>query len=95
MLKSLEELRLQYYPDHDEPVSQDMRWDYVKRKLDALLPAVSTMDVEAELKGMSKDSKESLLHFNCCFQASRLFSLERRVIDRQRSGEIQMFTDKW
>ena len=37
----------------------------------------------------------TICNFNCCFQASRWFSLERRVIDRQRKGEIQMFTDKW
>ena len=59
--KSLEELKQQYYPTHEGPITQDMRWNCVKKNLDVLLPAVSALDAEAELKGMSKDSKESLL----------------------------------
>ena len=32
----------------------------MKRNLDALLPAISALDAEAELKSMKKDPKESL-----------------------------------
>lgn len=39
----------------------------MKKNLDALLPIVSALDAEAELKSMSKDSKESLLQFICKF----------------------------
>ena len=46
---------------------QDMHWDCIKKNLDALLPAISALDAEAELKAMSKDSKESLLQFICRF----------------------------
>ena len=47
-----------------------MRWNCIKKNLDVLLPVVSALDAEAELKGMSKDSKESLLQFICRFQAT-------------------------
>ena len=42
---------------------QNMHWDYIKKNLDALLPAASALDAEAKLKAMSKNSKESLLQF--------------------------------
>ena len=47
-----------------------MQWECVKKNLDALLSEISALDAEAELKAMSKDSKESLLQFICCFQAT-------------------------
>ena len=50
-----------YYPGHEGQMMQDMRWNCVKKNLDALLPAVSAMDSKAELKGMGKDPKEPLL----------------------------------
>ena len=65
--KSLEELKQQYYLEHKGQITQDMRWNCVKENLDALLPAISPLDGEAELKGMSKDSRESLLQFICRF----------------------------
>ena len=65
--KSLEELKQQYYPAHKGLITHDMHWNCIKKNLDVLLPVVSALDAEAELKGMSKDSKESLLQFICRF----------------------------
>ena len=68
--KTNEALQAQYFPDHTGTFTADMRWSCVKKNLDALLPAVSALDAEAELKAMSKDPKESLLQFICRFQAT-------------------------
>ena len=67
LAKSLDELKLQYYPGHEGNLMQDMHWECAKKNPDALLPIVSVLDVEVELKAMSKDSKESLLQFICKF----------------------------
>ena len=68
--QSLEDLKQKYYPGHEGQMTQYIRWNCVKDNLDALLPVVFAMDAEAELKGMGKDPKESLLHFICRFQAT-------------------------
>ena len=47
-----------------------MHCQCVKRSLDALLPAISALNAEAELKSVKKDPKESLLQFICRFQAT-------------------------
>ena len=65
--KSLDDLKQKYYPDHEGQITQDMRWDCIKQNLDVLLPAILALDVEAELKAISRDFKESLLQFICKF----------------------------
>lgn len=67
MSKSDDELKAQYFPDLETSFNRDHRWESVERNLDALFPSVAALDVEAELKGMSKEQKESLLQFICCF----------------------------
>lgn len=77
--KSLDEWKQQYYLDHDGPITQDMRWDCVKRNLDALFPTIFALDAEAKLKGMSKDSKESLLQFPMSFSSDNAVVFPRLV----------------
>lgn len=70
MDKTDDQLKEQFFPDLEGNLSNRMRWECVKKNLDALLPGASALDAEAELKTMSKDSKESLLQFICRFQAT-------------------------
>ena len=68
--KTNEALHQQYFLGHEGDFTREMRWECVKCNLDALLPVISALDVEAELKSMVKDPKESLLQFICRFQAT-------------------------
>ena len=61
LAKSLDEIKNQYYLDHEGNITQDMHWECVKKNLDAFLLNSLALDAEAELKPMNKDSKESLL----------------------------------
>ena len=54
--KTNEDLKNQYFPDDTELFTQDMHWSCIKKNLDALLPAISALGMEAELKSMSKDA---------------------------------------
>ena len=64
-----------------------MRWECVKRNLDALLPAIFALDAEAELKSMKKDPKGSLLQFFCHFQATMQWYDETQL-NAQRAAHI-------
>ena len=55
--KSDEDLRADYFPDLTDAFSQHHRWECVKRTLDALLPTLSVLNAEAELKMVTKDPK--------------------------------------
>ena len=67
MVKFLEDLKQKYYLGHEGETTLDMHWDYLKKNLDALLSATSSLDAEVELKATGKDSEESLLQFICRF----------------------------
>ena len=66
---------------------RDMRWACIRKNLDALLPAISALDAEAELKAMVKDPKESLLQFICRFQAIMQWYDENQL-NTQRAAHI-------
>ena len=63
-------LRQRFFPRREGDFTREMHWECVKRNLDVLLPAISTLNAEAELKSMKKNPKESLLQFICRFQAT-------------------------
>ena len=68
MAASVADLKERYFPTLTGDFTDEHRWDCIKKNLDSLLPAVSALDAEAELKRMTKDAKESLLQFICRFQ---------------------------
>ena len=77
----------QFFPGREGDVTREMRWECVKRNLDALLPAIFALDAEAELKSMKKDPKGSLLQFFCHFQATMQWYDETQL-NAQRAAHI-------
>ena len=85
--KTDDALRQQFFPGRDGDFTRKMRWESVKRNLDALLPAISALDAEAELKSMKKDPKESLLQFICRFQTT-MQGYDETQLNAQRAAHI-------
>ena len=85
--KTDDALRQQFFPGRKGDFTREMHWECVKRNLDALLPAISALDAEAELKSMKKDPKESLLQFICRFQATMQWYDETQL-NAQRAAHI-------
>ena len=48
--KTDDALRQQFFPRREGDFTREMRWECVKPNLDVLLPSISALDVEAELK---------------------------------------------
>ena len=52
MAASVADLKERYFPTLTGDFTDEHRWDCIKKNLDSLLPAVSALDAEAELKRM-------------------------------------------
>lgn len=57
-----------YFPAIISDFTDQHCWDCIKKNQRALLPLISEVDDELELKNVTEDAKESLIQLICCFK---------------------------